>query len=399
MLGKRRQDMANQHDDPTKPGQVSGSERFGSERPKSERIYTEHELDTDQATQPLDPNDVTSDANHPIEEMNIDAARLIHQATEQTRMAMIVTDPHEPDDPIVFVNQAFERMTGYARDEIIGQNCRFLQGKDTDPRAVRRIREGLEREEVTVIELLNYRKDGSPFWNTLHVGPIYDEDGRLTHHYGSQWDVTHLVEARERHAFDRRVMEELRHRTGNLFAVIGAIVNLSAQGATDVTQLVSRVEGRIRALAQAHEVSLASAGEPREKADLHALVEAIMRPYRGSGGRLELGGTIVELPPTAVTPLGMTLHELATNAVKYGPLGQPNGTVRVAWTRDGDRLHIEWTETGKADERSVPEPDTPGTGIGSNLMRGILSSVQGSIETEMAFNGLRARLTVPLDST
>ena len=121
---------------------------------------------------------------------------LFEQAMAQTRMAVCLSDPNQPDLPIVFANRAFRRLTGYDEDEILGRNCRFLQGPKTDRNAVARVREAIANEDVLVVELLNYRKDGTPFWNALHLGPIYDSQGKLIYFFGSQWDVSDVRAAR-----------------------------------------------------------------------------------------------------------------------------------------------------------------------------------------------------------
>ena len=117
-------------------------------------------------------------------------------------LSFTITDPNQPDDPLVFVNPAFERTTGYSYEEAVGRNCRFLQGPGTDPAAVARVRELLERREHGTVTLLNHRKDGTAFWNELSLSPVYDGQGRLTHFVGIQADVTSRVLAeqeRERH--------------------------------------------------------------------------------------------------------------------------------------------------------------------------------------------------------
>ena len=98
---------------------------------------------------------------------------------------IVIVDMLAPDHPIVDVNPAFERMTGYAPDEAIGRNCRFLQGPETDPRAVDAIRRTLSTGAEGTVTLLNYRRDGTPFANLLHLSPIRDESGRTTHFVGS----------------------------------------------------------------------------------------------------------------------------------------------------------------------------------------------------------------------
>ena len=328
------------------------------------------------------------DKSGEVDELPIDAARLFEQAAEQTRMALCITDPNQPDDPIVYVNQAFTEITGYPREEAVGRNCRFLQGVDTDPATVARIRQALDQREVRVVEILNYRKDGTPFWNALHIGPILDEDGRLTHHYGSQWDITELLEEREKVELGRKVAEELQHRTRNLFAVLAAIVRISAQGETDVPRLTRNISERIAALGRAHDVSIASGGAP--ETDLHALVEAILRPYRaGGGGRIEIGGPAHVLPRETVTPLGVALHELATNALKYGALSEAGGSLRVDWRRDGSGLTIEWIEAGGGG----PAPGAR-DGTGSRIVRSVMAAAGGTIRTDRIDGGMRVTLTL-----
>ena len=107
-----------------------------------------------------------------------------------TRMPMIITDPRQVDNPVVFANDAFCRLSGYERQEIVGRNCRFLQGPDTDPETVRRIREAVASEQSIEIDIRNRRKNGEPFWNRLLMAPVYDSDGRLAYFFASQVDVS-----------------------------------------------------------------------------------------------------------------------------------------------------------------------------------------------------------------
>ncbi|HSU21637.1 MAG TPA: PAS domain S-box protein [Variovorax sp.] len=107
-----------------------------------------------------------------------------------TEMPMILTDCRLPDNPVVFANDAFCRMTGYAREEVVGRNCRFLQGPETDRAAVQRIREAVREARTVRVDLRNHRKGGEPFWNRLIVGPVRDRAGEVAYFYASQEDVT-----------------------------------------------------------------------------------------------------------------------------------------------------------------------------------------------------------------
>ena len=108
---------------------------------------------------------------------------------EQSPIATVVTDPRRPDNPIVAANAAFSRLTLYSREEIIGRNCRFLAGRDTDPAGSTVLREAVAAARPAITEILNYRKDGSAFWNAVMVAPVFGPDGSVTHFLGSQVDV------------------------------------------------------------------------------------------------------------------------------------------------------------------------------------------------------------------
>ena len=115
---------------------------------------------------------------------------VLKSAIDKAHAPLALTDPHKEDNPMVYVNEAFEDITGYTESDALGRNCRFLQGDDTDPETVARLREAINNEERITVELYNYRKDGTPFWNQLTVAPVYDSDGELIRYLGTQRDVT-----------------------------------------------------------------------------------------------------------------------------------------------------------------------------------------------------------------
>ncbi len=105
---------------------------------------------------------------------------------DEVEMSVVFSDPALPDNPMIFVSDEFEEQTGYSREEALGRNCRFLQGRDTSPHAIEAIRQCLKAETRFTIDILNYRKDGSRFINRLRIRPIYDGDGRLMFYAGAQ---------------------------------------------------------------------------------------------------------------------------------------------------------------------------------------------------------------------
>ncbi|SNR71558.1 PAS domain S-box-containing protein [Blastococcus mobilis] len=118
---------------------------------------------------------------------------LRERAVTATDITFTITDPRRPDNPLIWVNPSFTRLTGYAAEEAIGRNCRFLQGPATDAGSVATIRSALETRETVTTTLLNYRKDGTAFWNQLSVSPVFDGDGELVSFVGVQTDVTERV--------------------------------------------------------------------------------------------------------------------------------------------------------------------------------------------------------------
>ena len=173
-----------------------------------------------------------------------DAEALVRErAVVAAGLSFTVADPHQEDCPLVYVNPAFERTTGYTAEEVLGRNCRFLQGPATEPVAVRRIRMAIEDEQNLVITLLNYRKDGTAFWNELSLSPLRDRNGTLTHFVGVQADVTARVLAeQERKAHlnaERSARGELERANARLALLAEATTVLSAT--LDVDEALDRL--------------------------------------------------------------------------------------------------------------------------------------------------------------
>ena len=132
--------------------------------------------------------------------------RLLDRAVAASANGIVITDPKLPDNPIVYVNPAFERISGYGAEEVRGRNCRFLQGEERDQPALEELRTALREERESRVVLRNYRKDGEPFWNELYVSPVHDDAGRITNFVGVQNDIT-----------ERRRIEEILRESEERF--------------------------------------------------------------------------------------------------------------------------------------------------------------------------------------
>jgi PAS domain S-box-containing protein len=116
--------------------------------------------------------------------------RVLMAAMMQSREPMVLTDPNTADHPMIAINGAFEALTGYEASDTLGKNCRFLQGEGTDKATTARIRGHLAAQRGCVEWIVNYRRDGSMFWNLLFLSPVFTREGKLLHYFGNQRDIT-----------------------------------------------------------------------------------------------------------------------------------------------------------------------------------------------------------------
>lgn len=180
-----------------------------------------------------------------ILDLAVDAqlAPVLERAVVAAGLSFTITDPRQPDDPLVFVNPAFERTTGYTREEVEGRNCRFLQGPDTDPADLERVRQALQEREHATVTLLNYRKDGTAFWNELSLSPVHDAAGELTHFVGIQADVTarvYVEQERERHLAAERAARTEAERAQRRLALLAEATSVLA-ATLDVDESLDRL--------------------------------------------------------------------------------------------------------------------------------------------------------------
>ncbi|TXM56324.1 PAS domain-containing protein [Methylobacterium sp. WL120] len=293
-------------------------------------------------------------------------------AVRATRMAMIITDPRLPDNPIVFANDAFLRMTGYERGEVMGRNCRFLQGANTDRGAVALIREAVTAGRDIAIDILNYRKDGAPFWNALYLSPVTNEGGEVPYFFASQLDVTDRVDAhlkveQEKAHFEAEVakrtqdlsqslatqtmlVHEVDHRVKNNLQMIAALLAMQTKAITDpsaraaMEMMLTRVEalGIVhRRLYQSNDVERFDVAEFARD-----LSTDLVRGSGRDGIRLHLDLEAVEVPVSKAPPVALMMNELITNALKHAFPGDRPGRLSVTVAPDGKYFAIRIADDG-----------------------------------------------------
>jgi two-component system CheB/CheR fusion protein len=285
-------------------------------------------------------------------------------------------------------NPAAERLFGYAADEIVGHPIATLAPPDRKnemPAILERLRRG---EKVDHFETVRRRKDGSLVDISLTVSPIRDEQGRIIGASKIARDITARKQADER---QRMLTTELSHRVKNMLAVVGVLAERSCANATSVAACLEAFRGRLQALAAAHNALMADnwAG-----ASLAAVIQTALEPYIGEDGRIRLDIHDLRISPELALSLALGLHELATNAAKYGALASPTG--RIALTArvegGGKELRVVWQEDGGP---AVARPAVPGFGT-SMLSQAMQYQHKGSVEFDWRKEGLVCRLSLPL---
>src|SRR5262245_48687293 len=270
----------------------------------------------------------------------------LRESNEQLlRLASIVESSNDSiitkdlDDTITSWNKSAERLFGYTADEVIGTSGTILiplELRDKESTILERIRRG---ERIEHYETVRQRKDGGLVDISLTVSPIKNAQGAII---GASKIARDITERKRNDEHIAMLAREAEHRTKNILATVRATVNLSHSDTAD--GLKHAIEGRIQALAQLHDLFVKS----RWTGALASIAAQELAPYRAEDeARVQLEGPHVVLAPSTAQAIGVTLHELATNAAKYGSLSVPKGQVEVTWLRATDEhLILRWTETG-----------------------------------------------------
>jgi two-component sensor histidine kinase len=238
-------------------------------------------------------------------------------------------------------------------------------------------------------------RDGTIRWVEARGECLYAEHGEPSRFVGVVVDITSQKDAQER---QRLLAREADHRVKNIFANIHAMISLSARSAQTPQEMAQALRGRLDALLRAKDLirpGIMGTEHESQRTTVDALVRAILQPYQdGSPERIVLNGPDVPVGARAVTGLALALHETATNAVKYGALSRPSGSIRVTWDTSGDDFHLDWDEAGGPAVDVTPQA----RGFGSLLAeRSVTGELGGKIARDWRRNGLSLKLCVPLD--
>jgi PAS domain S-box-containing protein len=294
-------------------------------------------------------------------------------------------------------NGGAERIFGYTADEMLGKPVSLLipeDRPDEEPSILQRLRRG---ERIEHYETVRRRKSGELIDISLSVSPLEDDTGKIVGASKIARDITVRRHAQEMQTL---LLGEMRHRINNLFAVTNSLVTLSARSSKTPKEMETAIKERLAALSRAQQLTrpglIQKEFEIGEQATLKGLIAAIFAPYAAAGSkgpaRIMVTGCDQEIDDRAVTSAALLLHELATNATKYGALSASAGVVHIDCSSKEDWLAIHWEERGGPPVNGPPDQ----VGFGGNLARKIVESqFRGRFFNEWKPSGLSIRIEIP----
>lgn len=345
-------------------------------------------------------------------------------AIRATRMPMIITDPRQADNPIIFANDAFLKLTGYGRDDVVGRNCRFLQGETTDRASVKVLRDAIADGRDVALDILNYRKDGTTFWNALYISPVHNEAGELRYFFASQLDVTDRKEAEmdanaQKDVFEREVQrrtaelvdsaEELRqalaakmtllhevdHRVKNNLQMIASMILMQTRAIPDegVRNSLRSMLERVEALATVHRRLYQS--DDVSTFDVAEFARDLVHDLAGAAGRediqIDFEAEPLLVPAAKAAPVALILNELVTNALKHGFADGRKGRLGVSIKRTDGQFRIVVEDDGPG-----IAADAAGGTFGTSLIKTLGRQLQAKVDWKAASPGTRVEVDLPI---
>jgi PAS domain S-box-containing protein len=337
---------------------------------------------------------------------------------ESTSCGISIADVSEPEMPLIYLNKAFTEMTGYSAEEVLGQNCRFLQDEDRDQEARHTIRKAIDTGESCTVILKNYTKEGKPFWNELIISPVHNEQGNLTHYVGIQNDVTEREDARMEVISQRDRLEELNEEKNRIMGIVahdlrGPFASImmcqSALAGDDLkpgeraefSQMITDLsEKALRLIDNLLDTSAMESGLVRiEKntVEMEPFLEKIIRLNQPAAHRksisLQLHNEASGTWRFDALRVEQVLDNLLGNAFKFS---HPDTTVTLAINQADDQLIFKVTDEGqgvsqadmkklfKAFEKTdtAPTESEPGNGLGLSICKRIVEMHGGEIQVE-----------------
>jgi PAS domain S-box-containing protein len=343
-------------------------------------------------------------------EETVDELRLKERAMDEAPVGITITDPDRDDNPIIYVNERFEGLTGYDSEETLGRNCRFLQGEDTDPRTRRALRERIDAERPVSVDIVNYRKNGRRFWQRIDISPVRDDAGHVENFVGFQTDITsRKIRERRLEVLNRVLSHNLKNKMNLIeghVALLREVADVDdsldsfgaiERAAVDLMDLADSVRRIDRVISTAESTGTSIVLNER----IEQLVNVFSDRYPSTAFSVHLPDEAYEV---AVGGLTTAIEVAVENAIVHNDDSSPTVDIRVE-TRNGTWVDVEIEDDGPGipdQEVEVLEGgETPlnhADRLGLWQIHWIVTKVGGTFSVRDAESGgTIVTLSVPLD--
>lgn len=318
-------------------------------------------------------------------------------AFSRSSVAIVLTDPNQPDNPIIYVNEAFCRLTGYDASAAVGRNCRFLQGPETDRRTVKRMRSALAANMDIAVDILNYRADGSTFMNRLIIAPVQGDTGKTDFFLGIQKRLDEELMDEAAKAIEDS-LTELQHRVKNHLSMIIGLIRSQSRGSS-VPSEFNVLARRVETLQLLYEELLTphdGANEERVLLGtyLTRIANAIAHLDGRPGIRIHVEAEDIPARVESATRVGLVVSEVLTNAFQHAFVGRDTGLVEFRMVRMSDggaRVTVSDDGVGMAEDVEWPDRRS----LGGRIVMGLIEGLGGSLNINNGANGTMVTIEVP----
>ncbi|MDA9223976.1 PAS domain-containing protein [Tateyamaria sp.] len=319
----------------------------------------------------------------------------------RTQVPMVVSDPRLEDNPIIYVNHAFTKQTGYARSAAVGRNCRFLQGEETSIATVDKLRASIQAQESVSVDILNYRASGEPFMNRLLVAPLSDENGELRYYVGIQKELNANQRDTDAERMNQQLSEVQDRVEADMSMIIGMVrhqSNLSMQPA-EYAALTRRIE-TLQLLYE--EMALSDRHSNEDSIHMGSYISrlacAIGHVYGRSGIRLNLQVEPLNASMEIASRVGLVTSELLSNSFEHAFDRIETGLVEVRMSQlSGGGLRLTVSDDGLGIPNSMQWPST--ATMGGRMVAGLIEGLEGTMQLGRGAAGSYVTIDVPAGAT
>lgn len=320
------------------------------------------------------------------------------KSMKEMPFSLALADARMDDNPLVYVNEAFCRISGYTANSVLGRNCRFLQGEDTDEGDRRVIRNALEEGRDITLDILNYRSDGQKFVNRLMITPLRDDDGEITHFLGIQNECEVDNTYADRASRLDESLRETQHRVKNHLSMLLALIRMEAKQSRDTKHALEVLANRVEALNLLYSDFAQTARDgQRMTVGLGAYITRVCSALNMLDGlrevRMNLDTEEFECTVDAASQIGLLVSELLTNSLQHAFESGTTGSVEVRLRRTGDQVCLEVRDDGCGLPNDCNWPQEGN--LGARIVRDLAGRLDAEMDVQSDSGGTQVNLQIP----